>query len=176
VAERTPNAFVPLHVLLSAKSVDDAAVIVCVPPAVSAVPFTVTSVPERRLVPIEVVATTVPDPFVERSAFDKSRAQATTDLMKIDREKAHEFLGDNPRPDDEHWLVIDQVYEVWLNHDSSTPELEQLKRVVLSLKSQGYIFKSMTVTSFAPHMRRVRDSEVVATWQVPNTVLVFVQK
>jgi hypothetical protein len=109
-------------------------------------------------------------------AFDKSRAQATTDLMKIDREKAHEFLGDNPRPDDEHWLVIDQVYEVWLNHDSSTPELEQLKRVVLSLKSQGYIFKSMTVTSFAPHMRRVRDSEVVATWQVPNTVLVFVQK
>lgn len=69
VAERTPNAFVPLHVLLSAKSVDDAAVIVCVPPAVNAVPFRVRRVPVKRLVPIEVVATTVPDPFVERSAF-----------------------------------------------------------------------------------------------------------
>jgi hypothetical protein len=63
------NVLFPENVLLSAKSVELAAVIVWVPPAVSAVPFTVTSVPERRLVPIDVVATTVPDPFVERSAF-----------------------------------------------------------------------------------------------------------
>jgi uncharacterized protein (UPF0371 family) len=108
--------------------------------------------------------------------FDKSRNQATTDLMKIDREKAHEFLSDNPRPDEERWIVLNRVYEVWLNHKSGTSELEQLQRVILSLTSQGYKVNSVSITSFAPHQKRNDGSDDVLTWQMPNTALITVEK
>ena len=50
----------PLHVLLFAKSVDDAAFMVNVPPAVIAVVFMVAKVPVKNPVPTDVVATTRP--------------------------------------------------------------------------------------------------------------------
>ncbi len=52
------NVLLPLKVLLLARSVEDAAVTVTDPPAVTAVPFTVARVPVKRLVPIEDEATT----------------------------------------------------------------------------------------------------------------------
>ncbi len=60
------NVLVPEKVLSLARSVDDAAVTVTDPPAVTAVPLTVARVPERRLVPIVVVETTFPVESVAR--------------------------------------------------------------------------------------------------------------
>ena len=52
------KALLPLKVLLLASNVDDAAVIVKVPPAVTFVLLIVASVPVRMFVPMDVVATT----------------------------------------------------------------------------------------------------------------------
>ena len=50
----------PVQELLFARSVDDAAVMVNEPPAVTEVPLIVASAPVKRLVPIDEVATTLP--------------------------------------------------------------------------------------------------------------------
>ena len=57
VADMFWKALVPEKVLLFARSVEDAAEMVIDPPAESVVPFTVASVPVKRLVPIVVVET-----------------------------------------------------------------------------------------------------------------------
>ena len=61
----------PEKVLLLARSVDDAAVIVKVPPAVIGVALMVARDPVRRLAPIDVVATTEPLALTERSELER---------------------------------------------------------------------------------------------------------
>src|SRR5262249_25131292 len=59
----------PVNVLLSARSVEEAAVIVMLPPLEKEVLLMVPSTPERRLVPIVEVAMTLPEASVARSAL-----------------------------------------------------------------------------------------------------------
>jgi hypothetical protein len=68
VVDAFANWFKPVHELLFARSVEEAAVIVMEPAAASEVPLMVPREPVRRLVPIEVVATTRPFWSVARSA------------------------------------------------------------------------------------------------------------
>ena len=60
-----------LHVLLFERSVEDAAVMVKVPPAVMAVVLIVARVPVRRLVPMELVETRSPFWSVDNKALVK---------------------------------------------------------------------------------------------------------
>ena len=60
VVDAFPKPLSPLHVLLFASSVEDAAVIVNDPPAVIALLFMVASVPVSRFVPIEEDAISLP--------------------------------------------------------------------------------------------------------------------
>src|SRR3989344_2973327 len=60
-----PKVWSRLQELTSPRSVEEAAVMVMEPAAGSASPFTVASVPERRLVERVEVATTCPSAFVE---------------------------------------------------------------------------------------------------------------
>src|SRR3990167_3088765 len=64
-----PKVWSRLQELTSPRSVEEAAVMVMEPAAGSASPFTVASVPERRLVERVEVATTRPPSFTERSVF-----------------------------------------------------------------------------------------------------------
>src|SRR3989338_4481723 len=64
-----PKVWSRLQELTSPRSVEEAAVMVMEPAAGSASPFTVASVPERRLVERVEVATTCPSAFVESRLF-----------------------------------------------------------------------------------------------------------
>jgi hypothetical protein len=68
VVDAFANWFKPVHELTSESAVEDAAVMVMEPAAASEVPLIVPREPVRRLVPIEVVATTRPFWSVARSA------------------------------------------------------------------------------------------------------------
>src|SRR6185312_6583929 len=63
----------PLKVLLFESSVEEAAVTVMEPPALSVVPLTVPSEPVRRFVPIDVVAITLPLLWVQRTAREVAK-------------------------------------------------------------------------------------------------------
>ncbi len=67
--EALEKRLVPVHQLLLARSVEEAAVTVNDPPAVMAVELTVARVPVRSEVPIDDDATTWPEALVERSTF-----------------------------------------------------------------------------------------------------------
>src|SRR6185312_6535193 len=64
------KTLLPLNVLLLASSVEDAAVMVTEPPAFRPVPLIVPRVPLRRLVPIVVVAITLPLASEARSELE----------------------------------------------------------------------------------------------------------
>jgi hypothetical protein len=72
VVEKVVDALkrlLPLKVLLFARSVEDAAVTVSVPPTLKVEPLIVPSDPVMRLVPIDVVETTLPVASVPKSAL-----------------------------------------------------------------------------------------------------------
>ena len=78
----------PVQVLLFAKSVEEAAVMVADPPAVITVPFTVARVPERRLVPIVVLATICPCAFVESNEFASDDIHVVPRVVSVEEEFA----------------------------------------------------------------------------------------
>jgi len=128
----------------------------------------------RYLMLIGIAGAAVLIRLVATGAVDAPRAQATVapaPAIEVDARNPHQGLDHDTNPDEESWIVIDQVYQVWLNHNAGVTEQVQLNGVLLKLATQKYKVKSMTVTSYDTRLIR---SHVEG--QVPNTVLIFVEK